>query len=272
MPPAVHPFSASASLPSFLTMKVASCWDIGAMLTGGTSLVEVWKQARQLMRRCVARYAKRRDWTSRLDNWWASIPSHRSKRWCWPSAVVSLAVLSSRPKRRARVATSHRMLCPLIRSPNIASVSKMPCSTHQARLYAPSAPARSKIRGYRSLLRVFLCNDMEHVPVFGRPIGDMTIHVFFLELYHLHPNKQPFCLLPRVEGQGTPRLIPLVMNAKQLAGKNSTRPYRSLHPCKDLVETVFRIKRESKVSVYQVVSLKGKILKRRLNEPQVLLR
>src|SRR6266567_1051502 len=165
-------------------------------------------------------------------------------RWCWPSAAVSLAVLSSRPKRRARVATSHPTRCPLIRSPNIASVSKMPCSTHQACLYEPSAPPQSKIKDYRGLSRAFLRNDMEHVPVFRRPIGYMTIYVFFLELYHLHPGKQLFCLLSRVEGQGTPWLIPLVMNAKQLAGKNTIRPYRSLHPRKDLVETVFRIKRE----------------------------
>src|SRR6266571_2785573 len=52
MPPAVHPFSASASLPSSLTMKVASCWDTGAMLTGGTSLVEAWKHEVVLAFRC----------------------------------------------------------------------------------------------------------------------------------------------------------------------------------------------------------------------------
>src|SRR5216683_4460427 len=263
MPPAVHLFSASVSLPSSLTMKVASCWDTGAMLTGGTSLEEAWKQERQSMRRCVARSVKRQDWRLKLDNWWASTPSHRSKRWYWPSADVSLAGRSSRPKRHVRVATSHRTLCPLIRSPNIASVSKMPVATHQARLYAPSAPPHSKIKDYRSLLRVFLRNDMEHVPVFGRPIGDMTIYVFFLELYHPHPSKQLLCLLPCVEGHGTSWLIPLVMNAKQLADENTTWPYRSLRPRKDLVETVFRIKREGKVSVYQVVSLKGKILERR---------
>src|SRR5712692_571546 len=272
MLPAVHPFSALASLPSSLTMKVASCWGIGAMLTGGTSLVEAWKRAKRSTRHFAARYAKRRDWTSRLDNSWASTPSHRSKRWYWPSALMSLAVRSSRPKRHVRVATSHPTLCPLIRSPNIASVSKMPCSTHQARLYAPSAPPHSKIKDSRSLLRVFLRNDMEHVPVFGRPIGDMTIYVFFLELYHPHPSKQLLCLLPCVEGHGTSWLIPLVMNAKQLADENTTWPYRSLRPRKDLVETVFRIKREGKVSVYQVVSLKGKILERRLNELQVLQR
>src|SRR5258708_2861417 len=189
MPPAVHPFSALASLPSFLTMKVASCWDTGAMLTGGTSLVEAWKQARQLMRHCVARSVKRQVWRLKLDNWWASTPSHRSKRWCWPSAVVSLVVRSSRPKRRARVATSHPTLCPLIRFPNIASVSKMPCSTHQARLYTPSSPPQSKIKDCRGLSRVFLRNDMEHVPVFRGAIGDVTIYIFFLELYHLHPSK-----------------------------------------------------------------------------------
>ena len=63
------------------------------------------------------------------------------------SAAVLLAVRSSRPKRRARAATSHPVLCPPIRFPNTASVSKMPCSTRQARLYVPSAQARSRTRG-----------------------------------------------------------------------------------------------------------------------------
>src|SRR5215469_7234019 len=104
---------------------------------------------------------------------------------------------------------------------------------------------------------------MEHMPVFGLPIGDMTVYVFFSELYHLHPSKQLFCLLPRMESQGTSWLIPFVVNTKQLADKYTAGSYRRQHPRANLVETVSRIKREGEVGVHQVVSLKRKILERR---------
>lgn len=61
---------------------------------------------------------------------------------------------------------------------------------------------------------------MENMPVLGRPIGYMTVNVFFCELYKLHPSQYIFCLLACQKGHGPTRSIPLVMQAKELAYKN----------------------------------------------------
>ena len=65
--------------------------------------------------------------------------------------------------------------------------------------------------------------------------------------------------------------IPLVMDAKELADKDSSWFDRLFHAIKYLVKKPLRKKRERKLGINEIISLEREILKRSLEDLSILL-
>src|SRR5712692_7947429 len=99
---------------------------------------------------------------------------------------------------------------------------------------------------------------MENVPVLGSSVCYMAVHVLFAKLNYFQSTQLIYYLLSCEKGHPISWSIPFIMHPEELT-------------CKNLVETLFRSKWESKVGIHQVVCLKLKSFKRRFHNPQVIL-
>ena len=113
---------------------------------------------------------------------------------------------------------------------------------------------------------------MENMPVFWCSISYMTVYILFSKLKYSQIFQFSLSLFSFKKSHQISRSIPFIIHAKKLTYKNSTCIQCKLYSSKNLVETIFRSKRESKVGVYQVVCLKLKSFKRSLHCPQAILR
>src|SRR5579875_3233790 len=94
----------------------------------------------------------------------------------------------------------------------------------------------------RRLSRYFLRNDVEDMPVFRLAIRRLAHMLLFPQLDHAHIAQQAIYLRSREKGHRGIRHIPLVANAKELAGKDDARFERVLYAHNHIVEARSRVK------------------------------